>query len=182
LLENIYPLYSSSSSPFSPSLSASSALHSHSDDSSPQLSPSQYTYQEITKRINNLTIDYKNSSYHQTKHHHHATNNPERQHNYLSSSTLSSSSIPFLITPISFHDYICSNDHHPPSKQRIAPYPNIQLSPSPNSPTPPRTTIPNMTPSSTSISSQDDDSFICIKVERKDNSIYPSAMSNSESR
>ena len=112
-------------------------------------------------------MDYNNSPYHQTKHHHHATHNPERQHDYLSSSTSSSTSIISLIKTISIHDYNFFNDHHPPSKHRTAPSLNIRSLPSPNYTTPSATTVPTMTPSSTSISSQVDDSFICTKAERQ---------------
>ena len=110
-------------------------------------------------------MDYNNSPYHQTTHHHHAIHNPERQHDYLSSYTSSRSSILSFINPIFFYDYIFSNDHHPPSKQRTAPSPNIQPSPSPNTPIPSPTNVPTMKPSSTSISFQYDDSFVCTKAE-----------------
>ena len=62
-LRKFYPLYSSTSSPFSSS-SSSSSLTTKLCESPHQLPPSKYTYQELNDRINRITIDYNNSPYH----------------------------------------------------------------------------------------------------------------------
>ena len=77
-----------------------------------------------------------------------------------------------MIKPISYHDYTFSTDHYPPSKPKPISFPTSQsLSPS-TLPTSSPTTVPKLTFSSTSISSQDNDSYICTKAERHLNLIF----------
>ena len=166
-LRKLYPLYLSTSSPFSSS-SSSSFLTTKLCESPHQLSPSKYTYQELNDRINKLTIDYNDSPCHLNKHHRTTSNNSTRIYTYLSSSVTSSSSFTlYFINPTSYHDYTFSKDHFLPSKPNPILSP-ILLSPSsPILPTSSPTTAPKMSLSSTSLSSQDDDSYICTKTERQ---------------
>ena len=166
-LKTFYPLYSSSSSPFSSSSLSSPPTTSHSD-STHHISPSKYTYQKITDRINKITIYYNNSPYQLQKHHREPSNHSKQLHAYLSSSeSSSSSSILSMIKPTTYYDYTISTDHYPPSKPKPILSPILQsLSPS-TLPTPSPTTVPKLTLSSTSISSKDDDSYICTKAERQ---------------
>ena len=117
-LRKFYPLYLSTSSPFSSS-SSSSSLLTNLCQPPQQLSPSKYTYQELTDRINKITLDYNNSPYHLKKHSHSTSHKSTRLYAYLSSSaSSSSSSILSLIMPTSFHDYTFSKDHFPPSNSK----------------------------------------------------------------
>ena len=166
-LRKFYPLYSSTSSPFSSS-SYSSSLTTKLCKYPHQLSPSKYTYQELKDRINKLTIDYNNSPYHLNKHHRTTSNNSTRLYTYLSSSATSSSSfILSLIKPTSYHDYTFSKDHFPPFKSKPILSPILYSPPSPILPTPSPTTAPKMSLSSKSLSSQDNDSYICTKEKRQ---------------
>ena len=133
-----------------------------------QLSTSKYTYQELTDRINKITVDYNNSPYHLKKHSHSTSHKSTRLYTYLSSSASSStSSLLSLIKPTSFHDYTFSKDHFPPSNSKPFTSPISHSPPPLTLPTPSPTTAPKLSLSSPSLSSQDDDSYICTKAERQ---------------